>query len=163
MDGMRDMVCGECGKKWIAACFADSERLECPQCGFMVQVEPLSIPKKGLLMLEEYLRENCRRNAIEHVIRAICDDAGNVSFYIHPANVNGATLDFAVNGNQLLPLSISGVEPAAQAIAEARRASANTASLQFCWSCAKMMFCTCACNAPVTCPAWEYKPTKQQA
>lgn len=42
-------------------------------------------------------------------------------------------------------------------------ASHNTASLRFCWQCAKMMSCTCACNAPVTCPAWEYKPAKQQA
>lgn len=101
--------------------------------------------------LETYLRENCRRNAIDHSIRAMCDDAGNVSFYIHPANVNGDTLDFAVNGNELLPLSVSGVGPAAQKIAEARRASANKPSTP----CPSINECDYV-NEPSACPhAWQ--------
>jgi hypothetical protein len=41
MDGIRKMVCDKCGRGWGALCYESSERLECPGCGYMVQVPPL--------------------------------------------------------------------------------------------------------------------------
>ena len=43
MDGIRQMVCDQCGRQWDALCYASSERLECPSCGFMVQVPPQTV------------------------------------------------------------------------------------------------------------------------
>lgn len=48
------------------------------------------------------------------------------------------------------------------AVVEACQPANNTGSLQFCYSCAKLMECTCACNVPLMCPAWAYNPAKQQ-
>lgn len=51
--------------------------------------------------LEEYLQENYGRNVIDHSIRCYYDKEGKVCFYIHPSGVDGNTLDFKVNGNEL--------------------------------------------------------------
>lgn len=51
--------------------------------------------------LEQYLRENVQKGAIDHIIRASVDSDGLVTFYIHPHGVDGDTLDFSVDGNQL--------------------------------------------------------------
>lgn len=40
MDGFRTMTCDQCGRVWEALCYESSERLECPDCGYMVQVKP---------------------------------------------------------------------------------------------------------------------------
>jgi len=39
-DGIREVVCDKCGKLWNALCYAESERLECPECHAMVEVPP---------------------------------------------------------------------------------------------------------------------------
>lgn len=59
--------------------------------------------EKTMKNLEEYLRENINKQAIDHSIRAQIDNNGSVSFYIHPANISGDTLDFEVKENQLIP------------------------------------------------------------
>lgn len=51
--------------------------------------------------LAEYLKENFDRDVIDHSIRAHVDDQGWVTFYIHPTNVDGETLDFSVTANNL--------------------------------------------------------------
>jgi DNA-directed RNA polymerase subunit RPC12/RpoP len=44
---MINMECDECGRRWIAAMEdSASERLECPDCGIMVQVEPNTFEKQ---------------------------------------------------------------------------------------------------------------------
>ena len=55
--------------------------------------------------LEEYLKENIKRMAIDHALRATVDpDTGKISFYIRPQGVGGPTLNFEVYGNALIPL-----------------------------------------------------------
>lgn len=54
--------------------------------------------------LQEYLAANYDKHAIDHILRARVDPAGNVTFYIHPHGKNGDTLDFTVVGNTLQPL-----------------------------------------------------------
>ena len=56
--------------------------------------------------LEQYLRENSNKGVIDHAIRAQINDNGWVSFYIHPHGVDGDTLDFGVNENQLFAAQI---------------------------------------------------------
>ena len=56
--------------------------------------------------LEQYLRENSNKGVIDHAIRAQINDNGWVSFYIHPHGVDGDTLDFDVNENQLFAAQI---------------------------------------------------------
>jgi hypothetical protein len=57
--------------------------------------------------LEQYLRENVEKGAIDHSIRATITSEGNVEFYIHPLNVSGDTLDFMVCNNALVPKDMS--------------------------------------------------------
>ena len=52
--------------------------------------------------LQQYFEENCARQVIDHALRADIAPDGTVSFYIHPQNVDGDTLNFVVDGNQLL-------------------------------------------------------------
>lgn len=40
IDGYREMECTQCKTEWVAMCHELVERLQCPQCGYMVQVEP---------------------------------------------------------------------------------------------------------------------------
>ena len=47
MDGIRQMICDQCGREWDALCYVSSERLECPGCGYMVQVPPQESKEKG--------------------------------------------------------------------------------------------------------------------
>lgn len=47
--------------------------------------------------LHEYLTENHDRNVIDHALRASVSADGTVTFYIHPANVSGDTLDFELD------------------------------------------------------------------
>ena len=56
--------------------------------------------------LEQYLRENVQKGAIDHMIRASVDSDGWVTFYIHPHGVDGDTLDFSVSGDQLFALQV---------------------------------------------------------
>lgn len=51
--------------------------------------------------LAEYLEENWNRNVIDHVLRMYVDADGQTCFYIHPASVDGETLDFMVEENEL--------------------------------------------------------------
>lgn len=58
--------------------------------------------------LEQYLRDelaNC--GAIDFSIRATVTDKA-VTFYIHPSNRAGTTIDFKVNGNTLVPGDMCG-------------------------------------------------------
>ncbi len=55
------------------------------------------------MTLEEYLKSNCDRQIIDHLIRAEIGNDGKPRFYIHPANASGETLDFVVTKNQLHP------------------------------------------------------------
>ncbi len=50
------------------------------------------------MTLEEYLRRELARGAIDFRIRASADD-GTVRFYIHPQGRDGDTRDWVVNGN----------------------------------------------------------------
>lgn len=58
-------------------------------------------------ILEQYLRENHEKGVIDHVIRAQVNNDGWVSFYIHPHGIDGETLDFDVNDNQLFGAQIA--------------------------------------------------------
>lgn len=51
--------------------------------------------------------------AIDHAIRCDRDAVGRVSFYIHPLNEHGETVDFFVIGNQLVPKHGEVTEPLA--------------------------------------------------
>jgi hypothetical protein len=53
--------------------------------------------------LQQYLSEASERGTVSHVLTSFVDGQGNVSFYIHPQNVSGSTLDFVVVDNNLLP------------------------------------------------------------
>ena len=55
--------------------------------------------------LSEYFEDNIKSNVIDHVIRASKDSYGNITFYIHPINVSGDTLDFIVDGNNLYQIN----------------------------------------------------------
>jgi hypothetical protein len=53
--------------------------------------------------LETYLEEDYNRNVIEHILRVnYIDGTGKIHIYIHPSNVGGSTLDFIVDGNNLI-------------------------------------------------------------
>lgn len=56
------------------------------------------------MTLEQYLQKFAAQNIIDHALRVSVDEDGCVSFYIHPLNANGDTLDFEVEGNQLTPI-----------------------------------------------------------
>ncbi|EIJ79144.1 hypothetical protein PB1_16344 [Bacillus methanolicus PB1] len=56
--------------------------------------------------LEQYLKENLEKGVIDHAIRVTKDSLGTVTFYIHPVNADGDTLDFIVQGNKLKQLFI---------------------------------------------------------
>lgn len=53
------------------------------------------------MTLEEYLKAEYQKGAIDHALRAHVDESGSVSFYIHPLNVSGNTVDYVVAGNSL--------------------------------------------------------------
>lgn len=50
--------------------------------------------------LEQYLKDS---PVVDHALRARIAEDGSVSLYIHPKNANGATMDFKVVGNELVP------------------------------------------------------------
>lgn len=52
--------------------------------------------------LEQYLKDNTVNGVIDHSIRAQVTPEG-VTFYIHPSDRDGDTLDFRVEGNVLAP------------------------------------------------------------
>lgn len=54
--------------------------------------------------LQQYFADSAARGVIDHAVRACVDSSGITTFYIHPANADGDTLDFAVDGNELLPV-----------------------------------------------------------
>jgi hypothetical protein len=56
--------------------------------------------------LETYLRGNYRCGTIDHTIRCQASDDDVVSFYIHPSGKDGATLDFMVLENKLIPMQV---------------------------------------------------------
>lgn len=51
--------------------------------------------------LEEYMKENLKNGVIDHAVRCIQGPNGEIDFYIHPAGVNGDTLDLTVFGNNV--------------------------------------------------------------
>lgn len=57
------------------------------------------------MTLADYLRKNIERetphSVIDHSLRAELHEDGRISFYIHPAGVDGETPDFWVVGNEL--------------------------------------------------------------
>ena len=53
--------------------------------------------------LEQYFRSANANGVIDHSLRAQVDGEGKVTFYIHPAQISGETLDFKVEGNLLTP------------------------------------------------------------
>jgi hypothetical protein len=69
----------------------------------MIGFAPIVGKRRRMTTLEEYLRQNVERNVIDHSIRAEIDDDGHVNFYIHPAYVDGETVDFTVDFNSLGP------------------------------------------------------------
>lgn len=54
-----------------------------------------------LQTLGEYLQENWEQDVVEHALRVYMDSDGQTCFCIHPKNVNGETLDFMVEENEL--------------------------------------------------------------
>ena len=52
--------------------------------------------------LEQYLKDAAATGVIDHSVRAQVTPQG-VTFYIHPAQTSGDTLDFKVLGNDLRP------------------------------------------------------------
>ena len=57
----------------------------------------------GQKSLAQYLTENAANGVIDHTVRCQME-GGVVTFYIHPQNVDGETLDFKVLDNdRLLP------------------------------------------------------------
>jgi hypothetical protein len=51
---------------------------------------------------QQYLETDLERCVTDHCLRATRDDAGLVTFYIHPANVDGQTPSFKVDGNHVV-------------------------------------------------------------
>lgn len=63
-----------------------------------------------MITLEQYFRsqfvttkDGWQVPAIDHALRCEIPTHGPVRFYIHPANVNGDTLNFEVQGNCVVP------------------------------------------------------------
>lgn len=54
--------------------------------------------------LEGYLHVTFDQGIIDHHLRASIDSEGTVRFYIHPQNASGETLDFEVDGDDLIAL-----------------------------------------------------------
>jgi hypothetical protein len=52
---------------------------------------------------ENYLKDNVNSGIIDFNIRAYYNAKDEITFYIHPRNHNGDTLDFIVKGNELKP------------------------------------------------------------
>lgn len=53
--------------------------------------------------LEDYLKENYKKNIIDHSIRATIS-GDSVSLYIHASGHNSETLDYRVYNNILIPV-----------------------------------------------------------
>lgn len=62
------------------------------------------------MTLEEYLQKNMQKHVVDHAVRAYIDSDGQLSFYIHPFNVDGETLYFAVEENDI-DLIATGRQP----------------------------------------------------
>ncbi len=61
--------------------------------------------------LETYLKANCQKQIIDHVIRAEIAADGTVSFYIHAASHDSETLDLYVAGNVLFDKRVIDTSP----------------------------------------------------
>jgi Zn ribbon nucleic-acid-binding protein len=49
-----DMTCSKCLVNWTAGMEnANSERLECPGCGYMEQIPPLEVGKRDVIEIDE--------------------------------------------------------------------------------------------------------------
>lgn len=59
--------------------------------------------------LEQYLAAAAAAGIIDHALRANVDVGGKVTFYIHPLNTDGETLDYVVRGNELAQIVSSDV------------------------------------------------------
>lgn len=51
--------------------------------------------------LAEYLYENWQANIVDHALRVYVDSNGQTCFYIHPDLIDGETLDFVVEENEV--------------------------------------------------------------
>ena len=58
--------------------------------------------------LEKYLKECSEKGIIDFTLRVSTDTSDGMAIYIHPSNVSGKTIDFKVNGNDLIFKFISG-------------------------------------------------------
>jgi hypothetical protein len=56
------------------------------------------------MTLEQYLNNESMEFKIDFSIRVYAWNDGKPHFYIHPTGKDGKTLDFEVNGNQLIPI-----------------------------------------------------------
>lgn len=56
--------------------------------------------------LEDYLLACLNLKVVDHSLRAMVDCKNNVTFYIHPQGVDGQTLDFLVECDDLTPLQM---------------------------------------------------------
>lgn len=61
-----------------------------------------------MITFEEYLREYLNKNIIDHSIRVCYDENMKPQFYIHAVGHNSMTLDFKVDGNNLIPIGGKG-------------------------------------------------------
>lgn len=52
--------------------------------------------------LESYLADCMARGLIDHALRASQDVDGNIRFYLHPLDADGATPQFQVAGNSVV-------------------------------------------------------------
>lgn len=97
LSGLIYCTSGEC---WSDGCQGDSGS------GTYYNLSQLTLvaAQKGQtpMTLEQYLQSAAAVNVIDHAIRCRIVD-GAVTFYIHPSNTPGDTLDFEVNGNTLQP------------------------------------------------------------
>lgn len=53
---------------------------------------------------QEFLEAEEKRGVIDFRVRIVRAPNGDLDFYIHPAGVDGATADFSVAGNKLVPI-----------------------------------------------------------
>jgi hypothetical protein len=68
---------------------------------FLLEFYGYEIRRIVMKDLETYLRDNEGKGCIEHVLRISPSADGRLHIYIHPAGVDGDTLDFYVMGNTL--------------------------------------------------------------
>lgn len=90
----------------------DGDTAFCALCRNIVEASVAPPPDKGEQDLESYLHRYIRNQVIDFSLRAQVMSDGSVSFYIHPANVDGQTLDFYIEGNTVSLRRVTGASVA---------------------------------------------------